>query len=444
MAIGKNLKKDSVLPNTNPEYTNSSSESVTEEALMEKNLYHGNGNGSGGTAVLEPFTSTETATFAEVQIKMRELERINDRNTQALMEAVDAVVQIDGTKSITFFNKAAVKMFGYEMEEVLGQNVKMIVPMEHRAAHDQYVDNNVKTGVNKVVGSGRDLEASRKDGSKFWINLSLSKSQVGTTVEYTAFIKDITDMKLLQKEQQQSLEEMKAQEEELRQNMEEMTATQEEMVRKQMEMDAQMSAINSTSAYIEFNADGQVVVANELFLATMKYSLKEIEGKHHRIFCDPSYTASREYERFWENLRQGKPQTGEFKRIAKDGSEVWLLASYTPVLDKNGKVEKVIKLASDITEAKLQSANYEGQISAIGKSLAVIEFNMDGSIISANDNFLQAVGYSASEIKGQHHSLFVDPIYAKSFEYREFWAKLNRGEFLTDEFKRQGKGGKEI
>ena len=247
-----------------------------------------------------------------------------------------------------------------------------------------------------------------------------------------------------EKEQQRAIEQMKAQEEELRQNMEEMTATQEEMNRKQLEMEAQMNAINTTSAYIEFTTEGQIITANDLFLKTTKYTIKEIEGKHHRIFCDATYASSKEYERFWENLRAGKPQIGEFKRFAKDGSELWLNANYTPVYDKAGKVQKVIKLATDVTEAKLQAADFRGQLEAISKSQAVIEFNMDGTIIVANDNFLNVVGYSLNEVKGQHHSMFVDSAIARSNEYKEFWAKLNRGQFVADEFKRIGKGGKEV
>ncbi|GHN02704.1 signal transduction histidine kinase [Cytophagales bacterium WSM2-2] len=248
----------------------------------------------------------------------------------------------------------------------------------------------------------------------------------------------------LQAEQQRTIEQMKAQEEELRQNMEEMSATQEEMTRRQFETEAQMEAINSTSAYIEFTPQGMIVTANDLLLKTLKYDIKEIEGKHHKIFCEGSYVSSREYERFWDNLRAGSAQSGEFKQIARDGNEVWILANYTPVVDAAGKVTKVIELATNITEQKLKNADFQGQINAINKSQAVIEFNMDGTIISANENFLGVMGYSLPEIKGKHHSIFVEPSYAKSNEYKDFWAKLNRGEFLVNEYKRISKGGREV
>jgi len=404
---------------------------------MKKNLYQETANGVNGGA----FTSTgvDESVLTELQARLKSVERNLDRNVQALMEAVDAVIQIDGVKTITFFNKAAEKMFGYTAQEVIGQNVKIIVPLEHRAAHDNYVDSNVRTGVNKVIGLGRDLEATRKDGTRFHINLSLSKSQVGDNVEFTAFIKDITEVKRLEKEQQQAMEEMKAQEEELRQNMEELTATQEEMSRKQLEMEAQMVAINSTSAYIEFSPEGQVLTANDLFLRTVKYDLKEIEGKTHKLFWEVGSQTNREYERFWDSLRTGKPQSGEFKRMAKDGQEIWLLATYTPVFDKTGKVTKVIKLATDITEQKMKAIDFLGQLDAIGRSNAVIEFDMDGTILHANDNFLRTLGYSLNEVTGKHHRMFVTSEYARSAEYREFWETLNRGEFFVGTYTRINK-----
>lgn len=219
---------------------------------------------------------------------------------------------------------------------------------------------------------------------------------------------------------------------------------EEEMSRRQLEMNARMDAINSTSAYIEFTSEGMVITANDLFLKTLKYSLQEIQGKHHRIFCDSGYSASDSYKSFWNDLRAGKPQVGEFKRVTRDNSEIWLLANYTPVFDESGNVIKIIKLATDITESKLQGADFKGQLEAISKSQAVIEFNMNGVIINANENFLNAMGYTAQEVKGQHHSMFIDAVYGKSGEYHEFWAKLNRGEYVTAEFKRIGKGGKEV
>ena len=206
----------------------------------------------------------------------------------------------------------------------------------------------------------------------------------------------------------------------------------------------QINAINRVQAVIEFALDGKVLNANENFLHAMGYTLEEIRGQHHSLFVDPSYRTTPEYRMFWEKLGRGEYDAGQYKRIAKGGREVWLQASYNPILDQKGKPFKVVKYATDITEQMLATANFEGQISAIGKSQAVIEFAMDGKVITANENFLAALGYTLDEIRGQHHSLFVDPVYRASPDYRLFWEKLNRGEFDAGQYKRIGKGGRDV
>jgi len=206
----------------------------------------------------------------------------------------------------------------------------------------------------------------------------------------------------------------------------------------------QVAAAKRSQAVIEFKLDGTVVDANENFLKALGYSLDEIQGKHHSMFVEQKERDSAAYREFWANLNRGEYQAAEYKRIGKGGKEVWIQASYNPILDDKGKPVKVVKFAIDVTEQKLRNADLSGQIDAIGKSQAVIEFNLDGSILTANRNFQQALGYSLSEITGQHHSLFVDPAERDTPAYREFWAALNRGEFQAGEFKRIGKGGKEV
>ena len=176
----------------------------------------------------------------------------------------------------------------------------------------------------------------------------------------------------------------------------------------------------------------------------MGYGLGEVQGKHHSMFVEPSYRDSAEYREFWASLNRGDYQTAEYKRIGKGGREVWIQASYNPILDLNGKPFKVVKFATDVTAQKLQTADFAGQIAAIGKSQAVIEFNLDGTIIWANPGFLSAMGYGLGEVQGKHHSMFVEPSYRDSAEYREFWASLNRGDYQTAEYKRIGKGGREV
>lgn len=207
---------------------------------------------------------------------------------------------------------------------------------------------------------------------------------------------------------------------------------------------SQSNAIARAQAVIEFNLDGSIVTANENFLNAVGYSLDEVRGKHHRMFVEPAIRDSAAYEEFWTKLNRGDFEAGEYKRLGKGGKEIWLLASYNPIFDEKGKPFKVIKLATNVTEQKLKTADLAGQISAIGKSQAVIEFNMDGTIIGANENFLNTVGYTLGEILGRHHSIFVESAERDSGAYREFWANLNRGDYQAGEFKRVGRGGREV
>lgn len=207
---------------------------------------------------------------------------------------------------------------------------------------------------------------------------------------------------------------------------------------------AMLAALNRSQAVIEFNLDGNVIDANDNFLTALGYSLPEIKGKHHRMFVDPSEHDRPSYQEFWTALRAGQYQSGEFLRIGKGGREVWIQASYNPILDKNGKPTGVVKFAADITAAKTRSLEDAGKLAAIERAQAVIEFTMDGTILTANDNFLNALGYSLGDIKGKHHSMFVEPSVRDSSDYRDFWSRLNRGEYFPGEFKRIGKGGKEV
>ena len=204
------------------------------------------------------------------------------------------------------------------------------------------------------------------------------------------------------------------------------------------------SAINENYAYIEFDTGGNVITANQNFLNVLGYQLEEITGKHHRTFVDPVDSSKPAYAQFWADLNAGKASADVFKRVTKAGKEIYIQAVYSPIKDEVGRVVKIVKIATDITEQRLASANFEGQIAAIDKAQAVIEFSLDGKILRANDNFLNTLGYVAAEVAGAHHSLFVDPAYRQSPEYRMFWDKLGRGEYDAGQYKRIGKGGKEI
>jgi methyl-accepting chemotaxis protein len=204
------------------------------------------------------------------------------------------------------------------------------------------------------------------------------------------------------------------------------------------------AAIDKSQAVIEFDLDGTILAANDNFLKTVGFSRDEVVGHHHSIFVDEAFRQSQEYKDFWARLGRGEYQTGEYRRVAKDGREFWIQAAYNPICDAKGKPFKIVNYATDVTQQKLTNADFTAQIAAIGKSQAVIEFEMDGTIRCANANFLKAMGYTLEEIKGRHHSLFVDENHSRSQEYKEFWARLGRGEFQRGEYRRIGKGGDDV
>jgi len=207
---------------------------------------------------------------------------------------------------------------------------------------------------------------------------------------------------------------------------------------------ATVEAFSRSQAMIEFTTDGTILTANDNFLKTMGYTLAEIKGKHHRLFVEDDYAASREYKDFWHKLARGEFHSDEFKRIDKSGGEVWIRASYNPVFDRFGKIAKIVKIATDVTQEKLRNAEFEGQVAAINKSQAVIHFDLDGTILDANENFLATLGYSLDEIRGKHHSMFVEAEERSSAGYARFWKELAAGHFKSSEFKRVGKNGREI
>lgn len=211
-----------------------------------------------------------------------------------------------------------------------------------------------------------------------------------------------------------------------------------------VELRGQIEAIRKSHGVIEFELDGTIITANDNFLAPLGYTVEEVEGRHHSMFVDDETARSPEYKAFWETLRRGEFVAAEFKRLGKDGREVWIQASYNPILDADGRPFKVVKFATDVTSQKRKNADVEGQLEAIRKSQGTIEFEMDGTIIDANENFLRLMGYSLDEVKGRHHSMFVDDEHRQSGEYREFWETLRRGQFVTREFKRFGKDGREV
>ncbi|MBQ4860421.1 PAS domain S-box protein [Pseudoalteromonas sp. MMG013] len=335
-------------------------------------------------------------------------QQIDSNGQITAIDKSQAVIEFDLNGNILKANDNFLSTMGYERHQVIGQHHSMFAEQDY-AESEQYRDfwRNLKQG---QYYSG-EFKRLAKGNKEIWIHATYnpifdSEKKPFKVVKYAS---DITASKL-----------------------------------QAADYEGQLNAISTSQAVIEFAMDGTIISANENFLATTGYTLDEVVGQHHKIFLDPQYAQSDEYHTFWAQLNAGQFSSGEFKRLDKNAREIWIQASYNPIFDLSGKPFKVVKYAADITKQKQLTANFEGQLEAINRSQAVIEFTMDGTILTANDNFLSAMGYTLDEIQGQHHSIFAEPSYANSQEYRDFWSSLNQGKFHSGEYKRLGKNKKEI
>jgi len=365
----------------------------TTAPSLKKNSPRIGANGNGSVHAAEPKHNNDAF---ELSAK---LDAINK---------VQAIIEFDLDGTIITANENFLKVLGYRLDEIQGQHHSMFVEPAFRESaeykrfwHDLN-DGKFQAAEYKRIGKG---------GKEAWIQASYNPifDEDGKPFKVVKYAIDVTASKLQNADYQ-----------------------------------GQIAAVSKAQAVIEFNLDGTVITANENFLKVLGYRLDEIKGQHHSMFVEPTFRESADYKRFWRDLNDGKFQAAEYKRIGKGGREAWIQASYNPIFDLNGHPFKVVKYAIDVTASKLQNADYQGQIAAIGKAQAVIEFNMDGSIITANDNFLTVLGYRLEEIKGQHHSMFVEPAYRATAEYKQFWRDLNDGKYQAAEYLRIGKGGKEV
>ncbi len=333
---------------------------------------------------------------------------------EALKSAIDngwAYIQFNVNGTINDANSTFLKTLGYHtLNEIKGKHHRMF-------CEDTYANSSDYKKFWSDLGKGRvqsgEFKRIAKSGEEVWINASYSpvKDENGRVVRIIKIAADIT-----------------------------------QMVNDRAKANAVQSAVDTGWASIEFEPDGTIINANSNFLQALGYNdLVEIKGKHHRLFCAKEYVETIAYKQFWNNLAEGKLNSGEFKRIKKDGSEVWINASYTPILNDKGEVYKVIKIASDITDMVASRLRADAVQAAVDTGWASIEFEPDGTILNANDNFVQTLGFAGkSEIIGKHHRLFCDEKYASSIEYRDFWRSLADGKVQSGEFQRFSKQGEEI
>ncbi len=333
------------------------------------------------------------------------------RKSNLTMQAIDnvvAIIEFDPDGTIVHANDVFLNVTGYNEADLLGQHHEILVDGLERSG-TEYVSfwKNLSSG-KKQTGL---FQRCAKNGKTVWFQGTYSPitNGNGDIVRIVHVGHDATELQIGNRR-----------------------------------MEALMKSLDSAQAMIEFDIDGNILKANENFLYVMGYRMDEIEGRHHRIFVPPEEAQGDKYKAFWKSLRAGEFKTSQFHRLGKGGKTIWIQATYTPIRGADGKVERVLKVAVDVTAQKLINSNFQSQLELLTRSQAVIEFNMEGIIMTANQNFLDAVGYDWTEIQGQHHEMFVGAEYAKSQEYKDFWAALNQGEFQSAQFKRFGKGGKEL
>jgi len=327
--------------------------------------------------------------------------------TTALSRSL-AVVEFDVQGTVLTANQNFLDVMGFTLREVVGQHHRVFCTAEY-ADSPAYRDFWKKLGAGGFVQD--EFRRVAKGGREVWLQATYNPilGDDGTVVKIVKFASDTTEAKV-----------------------------------RNAELGGKVAALDRSQAVIEFDLAGRIRTANTNFLEAMGYTLPEIRGKHHRIFCDPHYAETGDYAAFWDRLAAGAFESGEFKRFAKGGREVWLQATYNPILDAEGKPQFIVKFANDITTAKITNAEFLGKVQALDRAQAVVEFDLTGRVLTANANFLTAMGYGLSEVQGRHHRIFVDPVYAESREYADFWERLATGQFETGEYRRLAKGGREV
>lgn len=328
--------------------------------------------------------------------------------TAAAANAALAVIWFDTEGTIRDANQNFLSLMGYAREDLVGKPHAILLDPRLAAGTDE---NAFKAALRSGESQSATVARRRKSGEiahleARYVPLRDAQGQVSGV---TAFATDVTAEHLVAERAK-----------------------------------AQVSAIDRAFAVIHFTPEGVITEVNDHFLAATGYARAELIGKHHRLFMPPAEAESPAYARFWQELRAGTPHAGEFRRLGRDGRELWLQAGYNPLIGPDGKVTSVVKVAQDVTAAKQKSLDDAGQLAALDRAQAVIEFDMSGKILTANENFLNLMGWPLAEIRGKPHAIFVHPEERESLAYRAFWAALGRGEYQSAEFRRITREGAEV
>ena len=380
----------------------------------------------------------------QIQAYKNEAQVEKEKLTAILDGCVDAVVRVNELNIVEYWNPAAEKLWGFTEEEVVGKPLAgAFASPEAMEQHRQGINNYIKTGEKKVIGKGREIEITTKTGEKVPVLLTLSEATTAEGRTFTAFLKDMRAQKAKEEEIEVMLGESQAQEEELRQNMEEIQTIQEKMEAEQRELNTRTEILNRMCLVSETDPRGIISFINEKFCEVAQYTEAELIGKPHNTVRHPDMPKE-VFKEVWDTIQAGKIFRGPVKNRAKDGTPYYVDAVIAPVLNDQGQAVKYVGVRYDITEYEVERQRMEGVFSAIDNSYAFIEFELDGTVIDANNNFLATTNYSLEEIKGHHHRKFVDPVYGNSQEYMNFWEDLRAGKIQAGQFERIDKNGKRI
>ncbi len=344
----------------------------------------------------------------KLQLKITQERELEMKEVLNALGETTGIIEYDMEGNILMANPLFLDFLGYREVEVAGKNHDLFVIQkpEYKALQKRLFEN-LRNGDHQKG----DYRFQTKKGDTVWLEGSFSpiKDANGNPYKVIAYLQDITKRRLRNSENR-----------------------------------GKIGAMERANGVVELGLDGTLLWANENFLKPLGYTIEDIQGKHHSILVEKAYANSLEYKLFWEKLNRGEFDQGTYKRVSKEGKVVWYDATYNPIKDDDGNIIKVIKYAQDVTQRRLRNSENRGKIGAMERASGVVELSLEGTLLWANENFLKPLGYTVEEIQGKHHSILVPKSISGSNEYKQFWEKLNRGEYDQGTYHRVGKNGQTV
>ncbi|WP_313311418.1 PAS domain S-box protein [Pulveribacter sp.] len=348
---------------------------------------------------------------------LRQTQASESRQRAVLETAVDGIVMIDGHGIVQSFNPAAERLFGWRADEVVGRNVNMLMPEPYRSAHDGYLHAHLSTGVRRIIGSGREVEALRKNGTRMPMRLAVGRVEHGGEPLFVGFLTDLSAYKALQREREHGQEQLRS----------------------------LMANLPGVAFRCRIEGQWPMLVISEAVQALTGWSAQDfLDGRVHFGQLIHPADAQATAGPLQQALQAGRPYRLEYRITTRDGQTRWVAEHGRGVPDEDGTARLLDGVILDITENKARNAEFAGIVAAIGRSQAAAEFDLEGRLTGANTHYLALMGYTLDEVRGQPHALFCAPQYGHSPDYQAFWQALARGEFRSGEFQRFAKGGREV